>query len=44
MNLQVTGEKHLLDVVIDILQAKWDHDKSHFSLPPLMTLVSLQLP
>ncbi|XP_065018550.1 phosphomevalonate kinase, peroxisomal-like isoform X1 [Musa acuminata AAA Group] len=36
---QVTGEKHLLDVVIDILQAKWDHDKSHFSLPPLMTLL-----
>ncbi|KAJ8468119.1 hypothetical protein OPV22_030671 [Ensete ventricosum] len=36
---QVTGEKHLLDVVTDILQAKWDHDKSQFSLPPLMTLL-----
>ncbi|KAG9441558.1 hypothetical protein H6P81_017412 [Aristolochia fimbriata] len=26
-------------IISDILNGKWDHEKSHFSLPPLMTLL-----
>ncbi|XP_008788523.2 phosphomevalonate kinase, peroxisomal [Phoenix dactylifera] len=36
---QVIGGKCLQEVVTDILQEKWDHQKFHFSLPPLMTLL-----
>lgn len=28
------------DAVADILEEKWDHEKSPFALPPLMMLVS----
>lgn len=31
----------LEDVISDVLQAKWDHERTKFSLPPSMTLVSL---
>ncbi|KAJ6800696.1 phosphomevalonate kinase, peroxisomal-like isoform X1 [Iris pallida] len=33
------GGMHLPDVITDILQEKWDHEKHKFSLPPLMTLL-----
>ncbi|PNX76398.1 phosphomevalonate kinase-like protein, partial [Trifolium pratense] len=29
---------HLPEVIIDILKGNWDHDRTEFSLPPLMTL------
>lgn len=28
------------EVIGDILNQKWDHERTKFSLPPLMTLVS----
>ena len=31
----------LTEVIYDVLKAKWDHERTKFSLPPLMTLVSL---
>ncbi|MQL73304.1 hypothetical protein Taro_005654, partial [Colocasia esculenta] len=30
--------KQLQNVIIDIMKEKWDHEKTHFSLPPLMQL------
>lgn len=30
----------LQEVIVDILKGKWDHERTKFSLPPLMTLVS----
>lgn len=33
------GRSYLPDVIADILKEKWDHETSHFSLPPLMTLL-----
>jgi hypothetical protein len=30
----------LPDVVADIVTRRWDHEKTQFSLPPLMCLVS----
>ncbi|KAL0913758.1 hypothetical protein M5K25_017242 [Dendrobium thyrsiflorum] len=33
------GGSYLPDVISDILNAKWDHEVSRFSLPPLMTLL-----
>lgn len=30
----------LEDVITDVLKANWDHQRTKFSLPPLMTLVS----
>lgn len=31
----------LQEVIIDILQGKWDHGRTRFSMPPLMTLVRI---
>lgn len=31
----------LQEIIIDILNGKWDHEITQFSLPPLMTLVCL---
>ncbi|KAL6907554.1 hypothetical protein ACP4OV_002593 [Aristida adscensionis] len=36
---QVTGGTCLPDVVSDIVTRRWDHEKTQFSLPPLMTLL-----
>ncbi|XP_068646681.1 phosphomevalonate kinase, peroxisomal [Aristolochia californica] len=33
------GGRSLHMIISDILKGKWDHEKSHFSLPPLMTLL-----
>lgn len=33
--------KPLDEVIIDVLKGKWDHESTEFSLPPLMTLVSI---
>lgn len=39
--LQVAYEGKPLDEVIsEVLKGKWDHERTKFSLPPLMTLVS----
>ncbi|KAK4741287.1 hypothetical protein SAY87_024875 [Trapa incisa] len=29
----------LQDIIVDVLNAKWDHEITQFSLPPLMTLL-----
>lgn len=31
----------LPEVVLEILKGKWDHERTKFCLPPLMTLVSM---
>lgn len=31
----------LEEVIVDILKGKWDHERTKFSLPPLMTLVRI---
>lgn len=31
----------LHEVILEILKGKWDHERTKFSLPPLMTLVSM---
>lgn len=31
------------EVIVDILNQKWDHERTKFSLPPLMTLVSIRI-
>lgn len=31
----------LEEVVSDVLKGKWDHEKTKFSLPPLMNLVNM---
>lgn len=36
---QVTSATFLADVVSNIITQKWDHEKTQFSLPPLMTLL-----
>ncbi|KAM0847799.1 hypothetical protein ACQ4PT_054794 [Festuca glaucescens] len=36
---QVTGGSCLPEVVADIATGKWDHEKTRFSLPPLMCLL-----
>lgn len=43
LEFQAVGGKQLPDVINDILKEKWDHEKLSFSLPPLMSLVSLHL-
>lgn len=35
--------KELEEVIGDVLKGKWDHERSKFSLPPLMNLVSTLL-
>lgn len=41
-DLQNTAEgKPLQEVIADVLNGKWDHERTKFSLPPLMTLVSI---
>lgn len=32
--------KSLEEVMCDVLNGKWDHERTKFSLPPLMNLVS----
>ena len=31
----------LEEIIADVLKAKWDHEQTKFSLPPLMNLVSI---